>query len=62
VHGQHHIAERGGQAVRGRYRGQSDDNIADETERSSLHAFVPDDRARRFLYRHPRNTVAKVAS
>jgi len=40
---QHHVAKGGGEAVGGCHRGQADDDIADETERTGLQALVTDD-------------------
>ena len=39
---QHHVAQRGGQAVGGRDRGQADDDVADEAEGAGLQALVAD--------------------
>ena len=43
--GQHHVAQRGRQAVCGRDRREADDDVADQAERSCLQALAADSRA-----------------
>ena len=55
---EHHVAQRGGQAVRGRDRRQPDDDVADQAERAGLQSLVARDMGRRFRDCHgPEYTV-----
>ncbi len=61
--GENDIAQRGGQAVRGSDRRESDDDIADEAECAGLQALVADGLGRRFDDCHARKyTVLVVAT